>query len=85
MFMQTAGETVSYQDFLDTICASNGDTLDVIITGVGSASSVFGQTSQTRTAFCRIDLKTMRARLKELCAAGFPRTPRRLSPECTNF
>jgi hypothetical protein len=86
MFMPAPGETATWQDFLDAVCQSKDDRLDVTITGEAHATSILGSTSQTRTAVCQVDLKTMREKLEKLdCSTGLKQIPVRLSPRCVKF
>jgi len=83
MFMPAQSETTTWHDFLDSVCASKEDRLEVTISSSASASGAFGPVTQTRTAVCRIDLKGMREGLERLeCKTGLKQIPVRLSPIC---
>jgi hypothetical protein len=85
MFMPAPGETVTWRDFLDALCLSKEDRLDVAITGKARATSILGSATETRTAVCQIDLKTIRQRLDQLdCRTRLKQIPVRLSPLCIN-
>ena len=84
MFMP-AKENLTWLDFLDAICLSKEDRLNVTITGEARTSSIFGSAMQKRTAVCQIDLKAMRESLESLdCRTGLKKIPVRLSPACIN-
>lgn len=81
MFMPAPGEKVSWQDFLESVCVSKENTLDVKI-----ASNLSGATLQSRTAMCRVNLKVMRDALVKLgCKTGLKQTPARMSPQCAKL
>jgi len=83
MFTPAPGETATWQDFLDSVCASKADQLDVTIATTLSVPGYFGLTTQSRAAVCRVDLKVMRENLEKLgCSTGFTQVPLRLSPSC---
>ena len=85
MFMPAPGEQITWQDFLDAVCQSKDDRLDVSIKGEGRTTNLFGSSSHMRTAVCQIDLKTMRQGLERLdCKKGMKQIPVRLSPVCIN-
>jgi TIR domain len=85
MFMPAPGETVTWQDFLDAVCQSKADRLDVTISGEVRTSGLLSSNSQMRTAVCHVDLKAVRERLKRLdCATGLKQVPVRISPMCLN-
>ncbi len=83
MYMPAPGETVTWQGFLDTVCASKEDRLDVTIKTTVSTTGLLGQASQSRSAVCRVDLKALRDNLEKLgCSKGLTQIPLRLSPQC---
>ena len=85
MFMPASGETLTWQDFLDAVCQSKEDKLDVTISGEVRASRLLSSISQKRTAVCHVDLKAMRERLEMLdCKRGLKQIPVRISPVCIN-
>jgi hypothetical protein len=72
-------------EFLDAICLSKEDRLDVTITGEARTTSIFGSAMQKRTAVCQVDLKAMRESLESLdCGTRLKKIPVRFSPVCIN-
>lgn len=83
MFRPAAGETVTWQDFLDGTCASTDDWLDVTITGEASSTGTFGAIVKKPTAVCRIDLRSVRGLIDKYCkATGAKPVPVKLAPDC---
>lgn len=83
MYQPAPSSPVNWIEFLDAICASKADTLDLTLTAAVNTSSTTGAVSLKRTATCRVDLKEMRQRLEKLsCGTGMTQVPLRLSPSC---
>jgi hypothetical protein len=83
MFTPAPGQSVSWLDFLESVCASKDDRLEISIAATASASGMLGASTQSRTAVCQIDLKAMRENLeKRWCGKDSAQIPLRLSPPC---
>lgn len=83
MFMPASGESITWRDFLESVCNSKDDTLDVVLSSKASSTGMSGTVTNTRQTICKINLKGMREGLEKLgCKAGLQQPPVRLSPNC---
>lgn len=83
MFMPEPAARLAWNEFIDSVCRSNGDTLDITLTAETRATGLFGGTSAMRQATCRLDLKAMREDLqKRGCLTDADRPPTRLAWNC---
>jgi len=84
MYVPAPGSSLTWREFVDFVCQSTADTLDVTIATDARGSGLFGSVATSRTAVCRVDLKSLRENLKlKGCAAPGSQLPIRLSPKCS--
>jgi hypothetical protein len=83
MFMPASGQSLTWREFLDGVCNSKDETLDVVLSSKASSTGVGGTVTNTRQTICKVDLKAMREGLEKIgCKSGLPQPPVRLSPNC---
>ena len=84
MYLPAATAGFTWREFVDAICRSTADTLDVTLTAEGRSTNVLGlAAATTRATTCHIDLKALREGLQKAgCLTSTERLPLRQSPMC---
>jgi hypothetical protein len=88
MYAPAQGASLKWQEFIDFVCRSSADTLDLTLVSDARTNvaleGLFGSSTLQRSTVCRVDLKALRESIKERACVPGPDAvvPIRLSPKC---